>query len=690
MRQRIVSILVVVLLVAVYPGAALQTMSPEITSRGELVLTDESLFPKDFISSLDLKSLRSDSEKLGYVLPEESRPAFSELRARHGEPDDVVDEKAPRVASGFNVEEYKHSAGPLPVRWVETKVYYYSNIGFGVDENDDSVLFVTKRSAHQPHSALEERSATQLSSVRAEAQNNFDGNWNAGVTNSNLFFTVVDNAITNATITNLRFTLGISSCNDGGTITTSYATPVQINGNGVAFTVSGFTGKNVWNISLDGTFSSDTSISGSESVIFLGNCGFVFGFSSFQASKQPDYVLFTRPSIQEILSGESTTFTVGVNSIGNFNQPVDVQMIVPSQPGVTLNLSGTRMRPGESATLNVTTAADAPSVLLGIIFRSSTGQATHDTIAILNLRTFVLTANPELQTIGKGQTASYSLSTRTAQFKDKVNLTSSVSPTTSTINVNLASTSLTPGENTTFTATSAATTPVNTYTITIKATSGQLMETTTARVRVSDPDFEFAITPSSKEVAPGGTTTLQVDVKSLVGFNQPVTLSTTVSPSNGTLSASISPNTVTPGGSATLTATATQSAQVNSSFTVTVRGTSGSLTHTATTTVKVAGSDFALGFNSNPVNGNRGAKAKIAVTITRIGGFTGDVTVTPPDASAEGIVTKFPEPITTSESSAAWKFKIKASAATGPHQLTFTGRDVSGRVRTATATLMIQ
>lgn len=682
--------LVCVLCLAMHPKVVWQDTYQHAQSTGERILADESLFATDFVGSLDKEFLKSDGEKLGYVLPESSRPSLSELKARHGEPDDIVAEKAPIVASGFNFEEYKHRPGPLPVRWVETSVYYYGNIGFGVDENDDAVLFVTNRSARQPHSVVEEASATQLSNVRAAAQNNFDGNWDEGITSSDLFFTVVDNTITNATITNLKFSLGLSSCNDGGTITTSYAPPVQINGNGAAFTVSGFTGKNVWSISLDGTFSSDTSISGSESVIFIGNCGFVFGFSSFSAKKQPDYVLFTRPSIQQILSGESTSFMVGVNPLGSFNQSVDVQMLVPTEPGVTLNLSGTRIRPGETATLNVTTASNAPSVLLGIIFRSATGQATHDTIAILDLSTFMLTPNPELQTIGKGQTATYSLNTRTAQFKDKVNLTSSVSPSTGNINVNFASTSLTPGENTTFTATSSATTPVNTYTITITATSGQIMETTTARVRVSDPDFEFAITPSSKQVAPGGTTNLQVDVKSLVGFNQPVNLSTTVSPSSGNLSASISPGTVTPGGNATLTATASQSAQVNSSFTITVKGTSGALTHTATATVQVSGPDFALGFNSTTVDGFRGAKAKIVVTITRIGGFTGDVTVTPPDPSAEGIVAKFPDPITTSDSTASWKFKIKASAATGPHQLTFTGKDGGGRVRTATATLVVQ
>jgi hypothetical protein len=671
------------------PRVVLQDTYQHPQSTGERILEDDSLFGPGFVGSFDKGFLKSN-EKLGYVLPEASRPAFSELKARYGEPDDVVDEKAPRAASGFNVEAYKHRSGPLPVKWVETRVCYYGNIGFGVDENDDTVLFITNRSARQPQFASDERSANQLSDVHAPAQNNFDGNWNEGITSSNLFFTVVDNAITNATITNLKFSLGISSCNDGGTITTSYAPPVPISGNSVSFNVSGFTGKNVWSIDLDGAFSSDTSISGSESVIFIGNCGFVFGFSSFSANKQPDYVLFTRPSIQQILSGESTSFMVGVNSLGSFNQSVDVQMLVPSEPGVTLNLSGTRIRPGETATLNVTTAANAPSVLLGIIFRSSTGQATHDTLAILDLRTFTLTANPDLQTIGKGQMASYSLTTKTAQFKDKVNLTSSVSPSSGTVNVNFASTSLTPGENTTFTATSSATTPVNTYTITITATSGQIMESTTARLRVSDPDFEFAITPSSKQIDPGGTTNLQVDVKSLVGFNQPVNLSTTVSPANGNLSASISPDTVSPGGSATLMATANQSAQVNSSFTITVKGTSGSLTHTATATVQVAGTDFALGFNSATMDGVRGAKAKIVVTITRTGGFTGDVTDTPPDASGEGIVAKFPDPITTSDSTASWKFKIKASAATGPHQLTFTGKDAGGRVRTATVTLVVQ
>ena len=47
-------------------------------------------------------------------------------------------------------------------------------------------------------------------------------------------------------------------------------------------------------------------------------------------------------------------------------------------------------------------------------------------------------------------------------------------------------------------------------------------------------------------------------------------------------------------------------------------------------------------------------------------------------------------PIITSGDRAKWKFKIKGGAETGPHQLTFTGKDGSDRVRTATITMVVE
>lgn len=100
--------------------------------------------------------------------------------------------------------------------------------------------------------------------------------------------------------------------------------------------------------------------------------------------------------------------------------------------------------------------------------------------------------------------------------------------------------------------------------------------------------------------------------------------------------------------------------------------------------------DFSLSFDQATVDGTLGTKVKVRININRFGGFTGNVTVTPPDLSAIRVIPKPPDPISTTDSSVSFKLKIKGGAPTGPHQITFTGRDDSGRERTATVRLVIQ
>ena len=99
--------------------------------------------------------------------------------------------------------------------------------------------------------------------------------------------------------------------------------------------------------------------------------------------------------------------------------------------------------------------------------------------------------------------------------------------------------------------------------------------------------------------------------------------------------------------------------------------------------------DFSIGFDQSTVTAQAGTKARVIVSINRTGGFTGNVTITPPDA-AGGIVPKPPDPIATTDTAGSFKLKIKGNAALGPHQLTFVGRDDSGRTHTATVTLIVQ
>jgi hypothetical protein len=98
---------------------------------------------------------------------------------------------------------------------------------------------------------------------------------------------------------------------------------------------------------------------------------------------------------------------------------------------------------------------------------------------------------------------------------------------------------------------------------------------------------------------------------------------------------------------------------------------------------------FSIGFDSPTVTAQQGTKARVTVNINRSPGFTGNVTVTPPDP-ALGIAPKPPDPITTMDTNVTFKLKIKGGAALGPHQVTFTGRDDSGHTSTATLTVIVQ
>jgi hypothetical protein len=88
------------------------------------------------------------------------------------------------------------------------------------------------------------------------------------------------------------------------------------------------------------------------------------------------------------------------------------------------------------------------------------------------------------------------------------------------------------------------------------------------------------------------------------------------------------------------------------------------------------------------VTAQQGTTIRVTVNINRIGGFTGNVTVTPPDPF-EGINPKPPDPIATTDTSVTFKLKI-GGARRGRYQETFTAHDDSGRTIAATLTVIVQ
>jgi uncharacterized delta-60 repeat protein len=102
-----------------------------------------------------------------------------------------------------------------------------------------------------------------------------------------------------------------------------------------------------------------------------------------------------------------------------------------------------------------------------------------------------------------------------------------------------------------------------------------------------------------------------------------------------------------------------------------------------------AAPDFSISFNPASVSTQAGSKLGVNLLISRTGGFTGNVTITPPAAS-QGIKAKPPDPVVTSASTAVFKMKIGGGVAPGSYSRTFTATDDSGKTRTASLTIVVQ
>ena len=202
---------------------------------------------------------------------------------------------------------------------------------------------------------------------------------------------------------------------------------------------------------------------------------------------------------------------------------------------------------------------------------------------------FTLSASPGSVTITQGGAAGTSTITVNDLngFNGSVSLSASGLPSGVTATFNPTSTTTT----STLSLTASATASTGTFTVTITGTSGSLMATTTVTLTVNSsasPNFTISASPSSVTISQGGNGTSTITITSQNGFNSATTLSASNLP--GGVTASFSPNPVTPpaNGSvnSTLTLTASATATTGTS-TITVTGTSGSLNHSTTISLTV-------------------------------------------------------------------------------------------------------
>ena len=371
--------------------------------------------------------------------------------------------------------------------------------------------------------------------------------------------------------------------------------------------------------------------------------------------------------------GASATTTITVTDAGGFTGSVTLAVTSTLPSGVTASW-GTNPTAGTSV-LTLTASSSATPGTTTVTVSGTSGTLTETTSFALSVHgpSFSLSASPGGLSVNQGSYGTSTISvTDLYGFTGNVNLSVSGLPSGVTAGWGTNPTS----GNSVLTLTASSTAPGGTSNLTITGTSGALTETTNLALTVAVPTFTLS-TQQSVSVGQGSSTTSWVYVNSLNGFTGNVTLSLSGLPSGVTAVWGMNPTT----GDSSLTLTASSTAPIGQQ-TVTVTGTSGSLTETTTFVLGVYVPTFTLS-DWGSVNLGRGSSSMTYVYVNPEYGFTGNVTL-----GVTGLpsgVTAMWNPNPTSGYSAL-TLTASNSAPIGQYTLTITG--TSGSV-SATTTLSL-
>jgi subtilase family serine protease len=300
------------------------------------------------------------------------------------------------------------------------------------------------------------------------------------------------------------------------------------------------------------------------------------------AAATPNFSVSATPSSQSVTQGNSTSYTTTVTPSGGFTGSVTLSASgLPS--GANASFSPNPITGGSgSSTMSVTTSVSTPAGSYMVTITGTSGSLVHSAAVtlVVNLtgsQNFSVSATPSSQTVTAGNNTSYTATvTPSGGFTGSVTL--SVSGLPSGANASFSTNPISGGSGTsTISVTTSGSTPAGNYTLTITGTSGSLTHSTTVTLVVNS--FSVSATPPSQTVTRGNNTTYTVAVTAIHGFSGPVTFRVRGLPLNST--ANFNPGSVTGQGTSTLTIS-TNASTSTGTFSLRIRGTSGSVTHSTT------------------------------------------------------------------------------------------------------------
>jgi uncharacterized membrane protein len=314
----------------------------------------------------------------------------------------------------------------------------------------------------------------------------------------------------------------------------------------------------------------------------------------------PNFTLSASPPSLTVNRGASGASTITITRSGGFTSSVTLSATgLPSGVTATFNPPSTT---GGSSTLTLAASSTAATGTVNVTINGSGGGLSRSTALSLTINAppppdFTLSASPSNLTVNRGASGASTITiTRTGGFTSSVALSASGLPSGVTATFNPTSTT---GGSSALTLAASSTAVTGMTSVTINGSGGGLTRGATLILTVNAPpptDFTLSASPASLTVNRGASGASTITITRTGGFTSSVALSATGLPSGVT--ATFNPPSTT-GASSTLTLAAS-SAATTGTVNVTVSGTGGGLTRSATLSLTVNGDNGTGGVTVTP------------------------------------------------------------------------------------------
>ncbi len=314
----------------------------------------------------------------------------------------------------------------------------------------------------------------------------------------------------------------------------------------------------------------------------------------------PNFTLSANPPSLTINRGASGASTITITRSGGFTSSVALSATgLPSGVTATFNPASTT---GGSSALTLAASSTAATGTVNVTINSSGGGLNRSTTLSLTVNApppaeFTLSASPSSLTVNRGASGASTITiTRTGGFTNSVALGASGLPSGVTATFNPPSTT---GGSSTLTLTASSTASTGMTNVTINGSGGGLTRSATLILTVNappPPDFTLSANTASLTVNRGASGAITITINRTSGFTSSVAMSASGLPSGVT--ATFNPPSTTANSSA-LTLAAS-SVATTGTVNVTVSGTGGGITRSATLSLTVNGDTGTGGVTVTP------------------------------------------------------------------------------------------